>query len=88
VSKDLASWNALLIETLVIKTLEVDDWQVWPTPSYSHRIRLLPLLLASAGRVREAREVLRRFALESLGRDQLLPNYATFAAAFEARFAV
>jgi hypothetical protein len=59
----------------------------WPTISYSSRIRLLPLLVASEGRLAEAHELLDEFRAESSGRDQIIPGYDVFAAAFAERFA-
>jgi hypothetical protein len=59
----------------------------WPTVSYSHRIRLLPLLLAGDGQVAEAHTFLEDFRSESSGRDQILPQYDVFATAFLERFA-
>jgi hypothetical protein len=71
----------------VIRGLRSDLPDAWPA-MYSDRIRLLPLLLAAGGRTSEALEAVRTFAIEATIRDHLLPNYATFARAFERRFAV
>jgi len=68
----------------VIRRLESDLPREWPTISYSHRIRLLPLLLAATGQVQEAREYVARFLVESKGRDQIIPLYDKYAAAFDA----
>ncbi len=59
----------------------------WPTMSYSHRIRLLPLLVASQGDTEEACCLLNQFGSESVNRDQIIPRYDVFAAAFTERFA-
>ena len=59
----------------------------WPVVSYSHRIRLLPLLLASDGQMSEALHLLELFLSESLGKDQILPLYEVFARTFRKRFA-
>ncbi|HTF37748.1 MAG TPA: hypothetical protein VK651_05530, partial [Blastocatellia bacterium] len=59
----------------------------WPVVSYSHRIRLLPLLLANDGQMSEAFHLLDLFLSESLGKDQILPQYEVFARTFRKRFA-
>lgn|SRR5574341_669724 len=58
----------------------------WPTTSYSDRIRLLPLLLASENRINEACDCLKHFLAESLVRDQIIPRYDAFADAFADKF--
>jgi hypothetical protein len=73
--------RAFAIERLASAT--VKDW---PTPSYSDRIRLLPLLLAAENRVAEACESLKHFLAESLARDQIIPRYDVFANAFSETF--
>jgi hypothetical protein len=73
--------RAFAIERLASAT--VKDW---PTPSYSDRIRLLPLLLAAENRTDEACEFLKRFLAESLARDQIIPRYDVFANAFGDKF--
>jgi len=73
--------RAFAIERLASAT--VKDW---PTPSYSDRIRLLPLLLAAENRTDEACESLERFLAESLARDQIIPRYDVFANAFSETF--
>ena len=67
-----------------LKSGRVSDWLV---ASYSHRIRLLPILLANTGRLSEAFHLLEHFRYESLGRDQILPPYEVFAKTFSERFA-
>jgi hypothetical protein len=59
----------------------------WPVTSYSHRIRLLPLLLAAEQRVAEACQCLNAFLAEALPRDQIIPQYDVFATALADRFA-
>jgi hypothetical protein len=86
--RGLAEIDHLLDREAVICDLRATEPGAWPTWSYSHRIRLLPLLLASGGKVPEALETARMFGAEAARRDQLLPNYATFLSAFERRFAV
>ena len=73
--------RAFAIERLASAT--VKDW---PVPSYSDRIRLLPLLLAAENRIDEACESLKRFLAESLARDQIIPRYDVFANAFSETF--
>ncbi|HEY5839739.1 MAG TPA: hypothetical protein VIT19_11940 [Pyrinomonadaceae bacterium] len=62
----------------VIERLKSQKGSDWPTPSYSHRIRLLPLLLGAEGRVAEANEFLNVFLAESPTRDQIAPGYERF----------
>jgi hypothetical protein len=76
------SSRSFAIERLTSAT--VNDW---PAPSYSDRIRLLPLLLAAEHRVGEACRFLKLFLAESLPRDQIIPRYDVFADAFIKRFA-
>jgi hypothetical protein len=73
--------RAFAIERLASAT--VKDW---PAPSYSDRIRLLPLLLAAENRIDEACESLKRFLADSLARDQIIPRYDVFANAFSETF--
>jgi hypothetical protein len=87
-TRGLDEIDRLLDREAVIRDLLSPSWQTWPTPSYSHRIRLLPLLLASLGKTSEAPEAVRAFGSEASHRDQLLPSYAVFLRAFEGRFAV
>jgi hypothetical protein len=71
----------------VIERLKSQKPSDWPTPSYSERIRLLPLLLASEGRIAEATEFLKVFLAESPSRDQTVPGYERFAEAFREKLA-
>jgi hypothetical protein len=73
--------RAFAIERLASETV-----RDWPAPSYSDRIRLLPLLLAAENRVVEACQFLKRFLAEDLPRDQRIPRYDVFANAFAERF--
>ena|SRR5258708_1526517 len=59
----------------------------WPTFSSSHRIRLFPLLLAPSGRVEEALERVREFEASASSVDQQIPEFATYAKYFRARYA-
>jgi hypothetical protein len=69
-----------------IERLTSETARDWPTVSYSHRIRLLPLLLAAENRNEEACEVLKLFLVESMARDQIIPRYHVFANAFTEKF--
>jgi hypothetical protein len=69
-----------------IERLTSDTVKDWPAPSYSHRIRLLPLLLAAEKRTDEACAFLKLFLTESLPRDQIIPRYDVFAGAFTEKF--
>ena len=80
-------FSRLSDRVFVIERLKSAVSSDWPTPSYSHRIRLLPLLVASEGRFAEAHELLQKFCSESSGRDQIIPCYDVFAAALAERFA-
>ena len=71
----------------VIESLKSSRVSDWPVVSYSHRIRLLPILLANKGRLSEALHLLEHFRYESLGRDQIAPPYEVFANTFSERFA-
>lgn len=91
VKNDLLKWGLPYLSRLkdrafVIEQLLSPTVREWPTISYSDRIRLLPLLLAIEGRIKEACDQLDIFRVESLGRDQLIPAYATFANAFAEKF--
>jgi hypothetical protein len=68
----------------VIEQLRAYLVSAWPVPSYSHRIRLLPLLLARLGRVGEALDAATSFESESVGRDQMIPGYDVFLRVFRA----
>jgi hypothetical protein len=80
-------FSSLSDRAFVIERLKSAVSSDWPTASYSDRIRLLPLLVASEGRLAEAHELLDQFRSESSGRDQIIPRYDVFAAAFAERFA-
>ena len=73
--------RAFAIERLASETV-----RDWPAPSYSDRIRLLPLLLAAESRTDQACVLLKRFLAVSLSRDQIIPRYDVFANAFSERF--
>ncbi len=62
----------------VIECLKDNDVNRWPVFSLSHRIRLLPLLLAvHASRV-ETLEYVEYFDTEFSSKDQLIPKYQIF----------
>ncbi len=65
----------------VIKALHLQKAGGWPAPSYSHRIRLAPLMLCGCGRVQDALRVGDEFTEEATVRDQILPPYSDFLAA-------
>jgi hypothetical protein len=83
----MAELTRLLDRRAVIGMLSAPSPGVWPVAGFSWRIRLLPLLLASGGRVAEALEAAERFRVEAVGRDQLVPRYEVFLDAFRSRFA-
>lgn len=85
--RGLVEIDHLLDRESVIRDLQSTTARDWPTPSYSHRIRLLPLLLVSMGKRSEALEVARSFASQASPLDQMLPSYSAFLQAFETRFA-
>jgi hypothetical protein len=87
VGRDLIEFGIPFLSKLsnrefVIERLKSQKPSDWPTPSYSHRIRLLPLLLGAEGRVAEANEFLNVFLAESPTRDQIAPGYERFVEAF------
>ena len=91
VSRDLENFGLPFLSQLTDRAFVIDRLKGnvvadWPTISYSHRIRLLPLLVANEGETQEACGLVQRFASESLDRDQILPLYPVFAAAFSERF--
>ena len=63
----------------VIHSLETTDPKKWPVFGASHRMRLLPLLLAGGGQITEALEWLTRFEQAAPTMDQQIPKYAVFA---------
>ena len=71
----------------VIELLSSPNAADWPVPSFSHRVRLLPLLLDAAQRPEEALTAAVRFKTEALGRDQILPHYDVFFDAFRSKSA-
>ena len=79
--------SRLANRTFAIERLASDTVRHWPTPSYSDRIRVLPLLLAAEYRIAEACQFLKRFLVEGLPQDQVIPTYDVFADAFTKRFA-
>lgn len=71
----------------VIESLRSREPAEWCVPSFSHRIRLAPLLLAGLGRVQEALDLVEHFAIESAGKDQLIPSYHVFRDSLRASLA-
>ena len=67
-------------ETTITRLME--SLGPWPVFGWSARIRLLPILLAAQGRLKEAVQWLEHFEEEGLSRDQQLPRYSEFVAAF------
>ncbi len=63
----------------VIEKLRSPNIQDWPVTSYSHRIRLLPLLLHSVGEYQEAKYLVAEFKGEAKDKDQLIPSFDDFA---------
>jgi hypothetical protein len=86
VKKGIPHFEKLHDRHFVIQSLAVDDPQNWPAASYSDRIRLLPLLLATSCRVAEARKFVEDHVVDSNRRDQRLPNYRAFANWFLSTF--
>jgi hypothetical protein len=89
---DVVSYGLARIERLhdrefVANSLASSEVAQWCTISYSHRIRLLPLILASLDRVPEALATVQLFTQEASLRDQIIPRYEVFAQFFSARFA-
>jgi hypothetical protein len=79
--KVLLSLNDLQDRERVVERLKADDGGDWPVPSFSDRIRLLPLLLLGLGRKDEAFGIGHEFATTAIGRDQMLPSFEEFLAA-------
>jgi hypothetical protein len=86
--KGLATLERLLDRAGVIEMLQAESPREWPVLAFSFRIRLLPLLLATLGRVDEALAVADKFLAEAAGRDQSIPAYGAFHEAFRSKFAV
>jgi hypothetical protein len=62
------------------------DGKEWPVTWASMRARLLPLVLALLGRMKEAHDWLERLRNEIAGHDQLRPDIDHFTIWYEARF--
>lgn len=69
-----------------IKLLQRQFSGAWPVNTYSERIRLLPLLLASRGQSEEACNLVRRFVTEIAAGENAALSYDKFAKAFVNRF--
>ena len=63
----------------VIERLSSTNPAEWCASSYSERIRLLPLLLLSAGQSSKALEFVNDVAQEAECHDQIIPPYFEFA---------
>lgn len=72
-------------EWVISKLLPVDA-RDWPALCYSTKIRLLPLLMVSVGRLNEARDLVEAFASDKTKPDQFRPEYEVFRQHFLARF--
>jgi len=79
--------EALRDRSAVIRSLESDPATKWPVFDRSSRIRLLPLLLAQAGRLQEAANYLNEFERVAPDIDQQIPRYAVFAEFFRGTYA-
>lgn len=71
----------------VVSMLKEESLKSWPVVSLSHRIRLLPLLLAVLGHREEASIWIQNFSSDPNLRDQLLPSYKDFVQWFQKEFA-
>jgi hypothetical protein len=80
-NKGLLSLTDLQDRERVVERLKSDDGRDWPVLSFSHRIRLLPLLLLGLGRKDEALRIGLELATTTIGRDQILPPFDEFLAA-------
>jgi hypothetical protein len=58
----------------------------WPIVGAAWRMRLLPLLLATDGRIEEAEDWLARFESEAPQLDQLIPRFDVFARHFRQKY--
>lgn len=90
--RDVIEYGLPMIDRLhdrdfVVAQLKSDHVADWPVYSYSHRIRLLPILLVASGASTEAATWLTRFESEASARDQLAPRYAEFCHALRERTA-
>jgi hypothetical protein len=81
----LAVLERLRDREAVAASLLMQSVHRWPTASFSHRIRLLPLLLIDLGRVAEARAFAASVAADAAARDQLRPPFPEFLSSLESR---
>ena len=65
----------------VLRQLRSVEVKHWPVPSFSHRIRLAPVLMCDAGFPAEALKIADEYLKASEGRDQLVPSYKDFVVA-------
>jgi hypothetical protein len=66
-----------------LKNEQPSDWPVWGA---AWRMRLLPLLLATDGRIEEASGWLARFESEAPQLDQIIPRFDVFARHFRQKY--
>jgi hypothetical protein len=71
----------------VVELLRGNDVKRWPVASFSHRIRLAPLIIAHSGRHEEALRLGEIFLAESRDRDQITPGYSEYVKALRHRVA-
>jgi hypothetical protein len=62
----------------VLEALLSPEIPRWPVPSFSHRIRLAPLLLCSMNRIEAALALADDLGKQAVGKDQILPSYDVF----------
>lgn len=91
IAKDVVTFCLPKLERLrdrdaVVASLGKHESSQWPTVSASHRIRLLPLILASLGKPQEALQWLAKFESTELQHDQIIPDFSTFCSYFRSRF--
>jgi hypothetical protein len=72
----------------VVDRLQSESPNEWPLTGASFRMRLLPLLLATSGRISDGLDWLNRFEIIALEKDQLIPSYNVFAGYFRKKYEV
>jgi hypothetical protein len=82
----LPGLDRLRDRALVVDRLRRESPREWPTLGASARMRLLPLMLAHSGRINDALEWLREHEAAAERVDQHVPNFASYAAYFRARY--
>jgi len=71
----------------VVARLLEREVRSWPVFSFSHRIRLLPVLLVNLGRGEEALKFCRYIRGQSLSLDQIRPPFTEFCQTLESKLA-